>query len=49
MIKHSYEPKVYQVGKRKLIAVNESDNLLGAIQLKEKSFPEAFIVLNKAG
>ncbi|HCE2050723.1 TPA: phosphatidylserine/phosphatidylglycerophosphate/cardiolipin synthase family protein [Vibrio parahaemolyticus] len=49
VIKHSYEPKVYQVGKRKLIAVNESDNLLGAIQLKEKSFPEAFIVLNKAG
>jgi hypothetical protein len=49
VIKHSYDPKVYQVGNRKLIAVTESDNLLGAIQLKAKSFPGACIVLKKAG
>ena len=49
VIKHSYDPKVYQVGNRKLIAVTESDNLVGAIQLKAKSFPGACIVLKKAG
>lgn len=49
VIKHSYEPKVYQVGNRKLIAVSESDDLAGAIRLKTESFPTASIVLKKAG
>ncbi|MGV2989370.1 phospholipase D-like domain-containing protein [Vibrio sp. E150_011] len=49
VIKHSYEPKVYQAGNRKLIAVSEKDDLAGAIQLKAESFPTACIVLKKAG
>jgi len=49
VIKRSYNPKVYQLKDRKLIAVNENDDLSDAIKLKNKSFPMADIVLNKVG
>ncbi len=49
IIKHSYEPQVYQSGKDTLIAITDNTKLEMATRLRAETFPQAKIVLKSGG